>query len=222
MDDNTQQKEQSGGIHLSEEVQKKFKHAIPLSSLASFPDNLTVYGQNSDEKILLFIRKDKIILFFNFVLQFLVLFLPFLVQYIISLTDNSIFNGAMQSELFFNSKYWVAILLGWLAYVLKGFYNIFFKWFYDINVLTTNRFVDLDLISIFQNRMEETGIMNIEDVKDFQPGIIQSLFDMGDIEIFTASGQTKFNLENVPQSHKIRDFIMDIVVEERKKYGNGS
>jgi uncharacterized membrane protein YdbT with pleckstrin-like domain len=104
--------------------------------------------------------------------------------------------------------------------MLRGYFNIFFRWFYNINVLTTNRLMDIDFLGIFFVRAEETSIADIEDVKDTQSGIIQSIFNMGNLEIFTASGVTVFNLDNVPKSYKVRDFVMDVVVAERKKNKN--
>lgn len=208
---------QNLGIQLSPALKDKFKNVSSMASLASFPCNIRVYGQNPDEFLLLFVRKDRIILIFNVLIQVLLFFFPFLLQFMLNVINDLIFQNAFNLATFFASNYWNAIILAWTAYILRGLYNIFFKWFYDINILTTNRFIDLDLINLFHHRLEETSILNIEDAKDTQKGIIQSIFNMGDLEVFTASGQTAFNLPNVPLSHKIRDFIMDVVVEERKK-----
>lgn len=212
--------DQNTSVQLSPEMDERFRVVSSLTSLASFPSNITVFGQNHDERILLFIRKDKAVLIFNLVVQGISFLVPFLVQYLLYFLNNKFLlplNNSINLDAFFTSKYWTAIILLWVAYVLRGFYNIFFKWYYDLNIMTTNRFLDLDLIDLFHNRLEETSISKIEDVKDTQTGIIQSLFGMGDLEIFTASGQTVFSLQDVPRSNKIRDFIMDIVIEERKK-----
>jgi hypothetical protein len=216
-------KEENHNVALDPQMDTKFKAVSALATLASFPSNIGVYGQNQDERILLFVRKDKVILIFNLLIQIIAFFMPFVLQMLLYfLNDNFLeqFKLKFDLDMFFTSKYWTAVLLLWAAYVLKGLYNIFFQWFYDINILTTNRFIDLDLINIFHNRLEETSILNIEDVRDMQSGIIQSLFHMGDLEVYTASGQTVFNLNDVPRSSKIRDFIMDVVLEERRKYGD--
>ena len=62
----------------------------------------------------------------------------------------------------------------------------------------------------------------IEDAKESQAGIIQSLFNMGDLTILTASGGTVFNLDNVPKAHKIRDFIQDVAVKIKDKKGGNN
>lgn len=187
-----------------------------LTSLASFPCNIKVYGQNPDEKILLFIREHKITLLSSAIGYLLLLLIPFFLEWTLKLLNSYSLNGLINMDKFFNTKYWYAILLVWLAYILRETFNAFFSWFYNINILTSNRFVDIDFINIFKIRVEETSIEDIEDVKDTQSGITQSIFDMGDVEVFTASGATVFNLNNVPKSHKIRDFIMDVVISKRK------
>jgi hypothetical protein len=211
--------DQNKNLELSPRIMSKFKRVNSLTSLASFPENITVYGQNEGEHILLFVRKHKIVLLFNILIQTFVLLSPFLVQYALYFLNYWVLNNSFDISGWFNSNFWLIFWLIWLSYVLKGYFNIFFQWYYDLNIMTTNRFVDVDLIGIFKNQIEETSLLNIEDVKDHQKGIIQSLFHMGYLEIFTASGQTIFNLKYVPHSTKIRDFIMDVVIEERKKYG---
>lgn len=206
---------------LAPEMQSRFKKMSSLTSLASFPSNIKVYGQNQNEHILLFIRKDKIVLAYHVFMLLLTFLFPLLLAALIVTLSRYAPAGSINLDPLFNSKFVPVFGLIWLSIILTTFFNTFFKWYYDLNLLTNNRFIDLDLIGLFHNRLEETSILSIEDAKDTQTGIIQSLFKMGNLEIFTASGETVFNLENVPESDKIRDFVMDVVVEQKKKYGNG-
>jgi hypothetical protein len=201
-------------------VYPALKRVSPLASLASYPNNITVYGQNQDEKILLFVREHRIVLFFSVLAYSVGLLVPFLIQWTAVLMNRYFFNNTFDTAAVFGSRVWLVVVLFWFSYMLKGYFNIFFRWFYNINILTDNRLVDIDLLGIFTVRVEETSILDIEDVKDTQSGLIQSIFDMGDLEIFTASGKTTFSLSNVPKSHKIRDFIMDVVVAKRRQNGN--
>ena len=193
-----------------------------MTSLASYPANINVYGLNNDERILLFVREHKVVLYFNLILYSLVLFLPFFIKFSAGLINTQLLNSTYTNDLnnVFNSNFWTAGLVLWLGYILKGFFNIFFRWYYNVNILTSNRFIDLDLIGIFNNRLEETSVKDITDAKDIQPGLLQSLFSMGSLEIYTASGKTIFNLDNIPESQKTRDFIMDVVIMEKKKENN--
>ncbi|MFW5719532.1 MAG: hypothetical protein ACOCXT_00710 [Candidatus Dojkabacteria bacterium] len=201
------------------EVRKQPTEKIvsPMTSLASFPGNFRLHDQNPDERILLFIRKHKVILLLEILGYSLLLFVPVFVQIVISYMANALFNGIEEVNTFFSSKFWIIIWMVWIAYLLKGYYNIFFKWFYNINLLTDNRFIDFDFIGIFRNRIEETSILNIQDAKDSQKGLLQSLFNMGNMEVLTASENTVFNLDNIPSSHKARDFVMDVVIAKKQE-----
>jgi hypothetical protein len=211
-------KEQSQNVQKSATSGNAAKIVNPMASLASYPANIQLCDINQNERILLFIRESKIILLFDMLIYFVVLFLPFFAKWAAMLINGKLLNGSLAFDGFFESKYWYALIVTWFAYMLRGFFNIFFRWFYNINLLTTDRFLDIDFIGIFKNRVEETSIMDIEDAKDTQNGLFHSLFDLGNLEIFTASGETVFNLNHVTQASKVRDFIMDVVVAERKKH----
>lgn len=198
------------------------RHVSAMTSLASFPENFKVDGQNPDEKILLFIREHKAVLVLRLLGYSIVLFLPLLLRLSIQIINQDLLNNSLNTSSFFTSKYWTCIVIFWLAYMLGGYFNLFFQWFYNINILTNNRFIDIDFLGIFSQRFEETSVETIQDAKDTQKGLIQSIFDMGDIEVLTASEKTVFNLSNVPKSNKIRDFIMDVVVARRNRMRLGN
>ncbi len=191
----------------------------PFATIASFPSNVCVDGQNPNEYVLLFVREHKVILLINLILYTFILFLPQILKSLLTYLDINIFGSFIGINNFFNTNWWTIINIGWLAYVLTGYFNIFFKWFYNINILTNERFVDIDFEGIFDNRIESAMVKDIEDAKDTQSGLLQTIFDMGDISILTASGGTVFSLSNVPKSYKVRDFIMDVKLKLSKGKG---
>lgn len=197
----------------------KMKRVSPLSSLASFPANICIDGQNPNEYVLLFVREHKIILVINIFLYAIIMFLPQILRWLVGSLDQNIFGSYLHTQTFFGSNWWIVINIAWFSYILTGYFNIFFRWFYNINLLTTERFMDIDFEGIFSNRIETASIKDVEDAKDTQVGLLQSLFNMGDITILTASGGTIFNLDNVPKAHKIRDFIMDVKIKFDKERG---
>jgi hypothetical protein len=203
-------------LNSKQPVSSLVKEVSSMTSLASFPSNIYLAGLNANERILLFVRESKVILLITLFIYSIVLFLPFFTRVMLELVNDKLLNGYF-NLIFFDTRYWDVIIVGWLAFVLRGYFNIFFKWYYDINMLTTNRFLDMDFLNIFKIRMEETAIEDIEDVKDMQVGIIHSIFNLGHLEILTASGVTAFNLNNVKQASKVRDFVMDVVVENRRR-----
>lgn len=198
------------------------KKVNPFTSLASFPMNIRIHDQNGDEYMLLFIREHKIILFINVLIYSIVAFTPFIARWLFIWTDENILNNFFGMENLFRlyNDGWRIFLIMWFSFILTGFFNIFFKWFYNINTLTNQRFLDIDFISIFEIRVESATVKDIEDIKDTQNGILQSIFNMGDLTMLTASGGTEFNLDNVPKAHRIRDFIMDVAIQVKRRGGD--
>ncbi len=195
------------------------KKVNPFTSLASFPMNIRIHDQNGDEYLLLFIRQHKVILFFNVLIYAIVAFTPFIARELLIWSDEVILNNYFGMENLFRlyNEGWRIFVIMWFSFILTGFFNIFFKWFYNINTLTNQRFLDIDFLSIFEIRVESATVKDIEDIKDTQSGVIQSIFNMGDLTLLTASGGTVFNLDNVPKAHRIRDFIMDVAIQKKKK-----
>lgn len=198
---------------------KQLKTVSPWTSLSSFPSNIHVDGQNPDEYLLLFIRQHKIILVGDLLLYTVILFFPQFIRLIINYFDYDLLNGMIGSNSFFSSKWWMVLNLAWFSFILTGYFNAFFKWFYNINILTTERFLDIDYVSIFTNRVESASLKDIQDIKEEQSGVIQNIFNIGNLTLLTASGGTVFSLNNVPKVHKIRDFIMDVVLQIKDKKG---
>lgn len=212
----------SAGSKTSSTSQPKLKVVNPFTSLASFPSNICMHDQNGDEYVLLFVRQHIVILLINISIYMIVFFGPWILQAILIYIDNSVFGGVLQIQKTFDiyRNGWNIIILCWIIYCMTGLFNIFFKWFFNINILTNQRFVDFDFVGIFDTRAESAAVTDIEDIKDAQTNVIQSIFNMGDLTVLTASGGTIFSLEDVPRAHQIRDFMMDVTLKVKRMQNN--
>lgn len=199
---------------------EKFKEVSGITSLASFPKNIKLDEQNNDEYILLFVRQHKVVLYVNLILQIFVFVLFVGCAFLINRLDSFFLNGVLQTKLFLESKYWWVVILCLVSFTLSNLFDTFYRWFYNVNILTTEKFIDIDLNSIFSSRVEAASLLDIEDAKDTQNGIIHTIFNMGNVTVLTASGGTVFSLDNVPRAHKVRDFIMDTVILIKRIRGN--
>lgn len=200
----------------------KLKKASNFATVASYPSNIKIYGQDKDEFIFLFLRESRVSLFFNFLLVLFLALIVFFIPFILNIVQKNLFDIGINFEEFIGSKFWVAFIFIWMSYTVSQFFNITLRWFYNINILTNKRFLDLDVVSLFQNNVDETNLFNIQDVKENQTNIIQSIFHMGEIEVVTASGSesTSYNLKNVYMPEKVRDFISDVVIKYKESVKN--
>ncbi|MCX8034681.1 MAG: PH domain-containing protein [Candidatus Dojkabacteria bacterium] len=205
-------------IDLSQPPKLK-QNVSPFTSVATFPGCVRFVDQDPDEYMLLFVRQAKIILIIDLLINLIVPLAPFLILLAIkglNIVGQNI-NIIIKTEVLTASKWWLVFIVFMLSYGLISYFNIFFKWFYNINIVTNKRFVDLDYQTIFNVGVETTALQDIQDVKNRQTGVFQTIFGLGDVEVLTASGKTTFSLPNVYQAHKIRDFIQDVILAVKEK-----
>ena len=191
------------------------KPANSLASISLMPSNIRFANQNSDEQVVLFIRQHKVILFGYF--------FRFLINLIIPIGVFFLFQWLGSFDVFKNSRidikgvYIFAAFLVWYLWSFTSFFSDFLFWFYNAYIITSQRLIDLDFIGVTKNSVKELALSNIEDVVDTRNGVLQTIFDMGRVDISTASESTKFFLNNVPKASKVRDFIMDMALYNGNK-----
>lgn len=184
-----------------------------LADLVFSPTTIRFENQNPDEKLLMLVREHIVILGWNALMTFLGIFLPFL---LIALYRFLMNKGYFPFTI--ETQWWVVLIFLWYLYLISNIFKHFVSWFYNVNIMTTERFLDLDFETFAGYRVKECSLMKIQDAKDVHVGPWQMLLDMGDVIIHTASEDTRFELPNVPVSSRVRDFIMDVVIKETQQY----
>lgn len=106
-------------------------------------------------------------------------------------------------------------LLTWYLWV-GGFVLInFFDWFFNVNLITNQRIVDMDLENLLFFRASETSFANVQDVTYHVSGLPQVLFNFGSVFIQTAGTQPNFELKLVPNPAGVHDLITDLMGKEK-------
>jgi hypothetical protein len=188
------------------------KPARALDSLSLMPSNIKFANQNQDENVVLFIRQHKIILLGYFILFIVRLILPFVLYTLILWFTNLSFIKNLNLDFKIRDIYIIAAFIVWFLWSFTQFFADFLYWYYNGYIITSQRLLDLDFISVLKHSIKELDLRKIEDAVDTHNGIMQTIFDMGTIVIRTASEQTTFLLDNVPRSSNIRDFVMDMSI----------
>lgn len=171
-----------------------------LSSLMHFPSNTTIAHQETEERILLIIRRHFSTNLSWIVVTILLLLLPPFVTALQQQFDFSLFLPP--------SFLLVLILLYYLVVFGFAFIN-FFSWFYNLGVVTTLRVIDVDAPSILSQTVSSSFLPEIVDVSYSQKGILQGLFNFGDVHVQTEALRENFEFLSVPQPSKISDIILD-------------
>jgi hypothetical protein len=177
----------------------------PLKSYIPKPKKISFEIQDRDEKIILVLRQHPITQIKSiFVLLFSFLFVPWLLRVaglIAFLPDQ--FRLAFSFFLF-------VLFLGMA-------FRCFLLWFFNVYIITDERIIDVDFLSMIYKNISTAKIENIEDVTKQTSGIMASLFDHGTILIQTAATKNEFEFEHVPHPARVVKLLNELVIEEERE-----
>lgn len=169
------------------------------------PKKISFEIQDHEEKIVLVLRQHPITQIKSvLMILFLFVFLPFLLK-VAGLT-------AVLPD-----KFRVAgnIFLVFLAIGMA--FRSFLMWFFNVYIITDERIIDVDFISMIYKNISTAKIDNIEDITKKSSGIIANLFDYGTILIQTAATKNEFEFDHVPHPAKVVKLLNELVIEEERE-----
>ena len=178
---------------------KTFKSFLPK------PKNFSFELQDRDEEVILVLRQHPITQFKQLISFVLVtIFVPWLLK------ASGIPTIFPKSLIF--ALYWM-IALVFLGMLLRTF----LLWFFNVYIITDERIIDVDFLSMTYKNISAAKTENIEDVTSRSSGVFASIFDYGDIHIQTAGEETEFEFESVPHPAKVAKLINELILEEERE-----
>ncbi len=99
-----------------------------------------------------------------------------------------------------------------MLYLVTWLYS-FFVWvdyFLDIWIITSARVINVEQKGFFARSTSELDYTHIQDVESEIQGIIQTIFNYGDVYVQTAGSQGKFMFRHVGRPEKIKTLIMHL------------
>ena len=104
---------------------------------------------------------------------------------------------------------WIALgaTLVWLVYWVVRLY--FFKYRYDNDIwlVTNQRIIDSVKNHWFHLQMSTADLVDIEDMTVLRSGLLNTVFDFGDIECQTAGAVRKFALRGIPRPREVQAMV---------------
>ncbi len=104
----------------------------------------------------------------------------------------------------------ILILTGGLFAVLFATVN-FLDWFFNVNLITNKRVVDMDYLNLLFFRASETNYAQVQDVTYQVSGLAQVIFNFGNVLIQTAGTEPNFELNKVPNPAGVYDLLTDLM-----------
>ncbi len=174
-----------------------------FSTFVENPLGIHFKGQHKEEEVILLLRKHFITNLGWILVSLLLLFIPLVGLPFIDIVDLI----PLQVSLNF-------IVIGYLFWYLATFGYIllnFLFWFYNVNIITTERIVDVDFIYLLYNEISSTVIKKVEDVTYKRAGLISSLFDYGNVFVQTAGTEPNIEFLQVPKPSTVARIITGLL-----------
>lgn len=180
---------------------------IGLSSFEKSPTKVYFESQEKDEQILYLLRRDWIT---N---------VPWIFFGIVIFLFPIIFNVLLNQSLFFliPQKYVFEANILWYLMVTAFMLENYLLWFFNVYLVTDRRIMDIDFYGLFNKRVSEAPLENIEDITYSVSGVVQTVFNFGNIYIQTAAEQREFEFHFIPNPQEVHDKLTDLVTEKRGK-----
>jgi len=188
----------------SEVLRKEQCSTNPMDSFAAKPQNIFFESQDKAEVILLLLRKHPLTLTPQLLGAFLFAIFP-------------LFLGRLGADAFFFGPYIFAGYILWYMLLVGYLLETFLVWFFHVFIITDERIIDVDFLSMIYKRETAAKIDNIEDVSSVVGGAIRSIFNFGTVNVQTAGAQAQISFEDVPHPAKVKRLLNELLLEEERE-----
>lgn len=166
------------------------KHQNPLAAYIYKPRHIYFETKHSHEEVMLLLRRHPITNIPWILIVILMIAAPVLLSYFPILA-------------FLPPQFGFITIISWYlvttAYVLENF----LIWFFNVSIVTSERVVDIDFVSLLHKEVTDTEIDKIQDATYKMTGAIRAFFNYGDVFIQTASEIPSIEFLAVPNPARV-------------------
>ena len=196
--------EQSDVTAQMTQFEKVHPNRSPLGAFLAQPPNTFFDSQTHQEKILLMLRQHPITQLGRVIIIIILAILPTFFRLLPFLT---LLPGHFQ----------IIVYLAWYFLVMGFTLETFLDWFFNVWIVTDERIIDVEFLSLLFKHVSYTQLDRIEDVTATTAGAFGSIFNYGHVLIQTAGATDQFEFVNVPQPSEVAEFINQMLVDEQKE-----
>lgn len=193
------------------ETLEKCKPTInPLASFAWFPPKVHFATQDSEEKVVLLMRRHWITNLGWTIVAVFLFFVPLILNLIQGIAFSTDILKDLSPELkFVLISIWYLLLFGYI-------FGNFISWYFSVNMVTTKRLLDVDFHSILYKNVSEAELTKVQDITHQTVGTLALLFNFGLIRIQTAAEFSDLEFEAVPNPSEVHKIIGKLLEDVRK------
>jgi len=112
-------------------------------------------------------------------------------------------------------------ILMWFLLTLAFIMESFLSWYFNVNIITDERVIDIDFYNLIYKEISDAEIENIEDVTLIQGGVWQTLFNYGLVIIQTAAETPQFEFKDIPNPSLVVNVLKNMQLEEKQEVLEG-
>ncbi len=188
----------------SQTLKKEKSAKSPLKAFAPKPQKVAFDSQLENEQIVLLLRRHPVTQLKKILITLVAFFLPIIIF------STPFFDGLP-------TKFRVAGVLGWYMLLITFVLETFLVWFFNVFIITDERIIDVDFLSLIYKNVSSAKIENIEDITVATSGVLASIIDYGTIFIQTAGENPEIEFEEVPQPAKVAKALNELILEEERE-----
>lgn len=180
---------------------------MTIASYIVKPRRVRFETQGRTERIFLLLRKHPITqvpwIFTAFFLSLVPLFLiPLLIEL-------EFFPGFVTGNLI------IFIIFFWYTAIFGYSFMQFLLWFFNVNIVTNQRIVDIDFPYLLHKESTATRISQIEDITHRRIGFVRTTFNFGDVYVQTAGAEPNIEFLDVPRPSDVVARIVNMWQQRR-------
>jgi len=174
---------------------------VLMSAYSTYPKHVEFETREKEEKVVLFLRKHPITNLQWILTAVLMILAPLILNVLPFLS-------------FMPSNFQLITVLGWYLITSAFALENFFSWFFNVNIVTDERIVDIDFKNLIYKQVSDTNIDKIQDVTYRTGGATRTVFNYGDVLIQTAGEVPNFEFLAVPNPDKVAKVLQQSRIEE--------
>jgi len=180
------------------------KTSNPLSAFIARPRGVAFETQNKKEEIILILRRHWVTNLRWVLTAVLMAVAP-------------VFLLSVPLIAFLPAQFQLIALLMWYLLVVAFIFEQFLGWYFNVYIITDERVIDIDFISLIYKKISDAEIEMIQDVTYKVGGIIQTMFNFGSIYIQTAAEKPEFEFLDVPDPALVVKILQQMRMEEKQE-----
>ena len=161
-----------------------------------------------DEKILLLLHRHWIVIVQKIMISLLLLLIP-----LILIPFEGVFINFISTELF-KSLFFFFMMIYWLL-ILGFLFSSWIEYWLDIWVVTTERVIDIEQVTLFHREISEFSLSRVQDVTVVIPSMLATFLHFGNIIIQTA-GEKSFSIDQIPRVDEAKKLILEYSEKHRR------